>query len=330
MFSNETADSSSPPILLISLTISIVVFLIIGIWKTRSGFLHTPGTSVVLYPVDCMVDLMTELAEHKELLGKEMEKKIQDSEMRRIKALEESVKKGQEVRKKNNDMRKLEEERNQAREDARQRRCDIEWLFSKRNRTHISLAPELRWPSFPEISAASSSSTRGADPKLPAAGGSSTTDCRLPAAGGASSLFQKTNYGSTAVAQGDPPEIPTTPTLLPPLPSPNRVETTDLVSPSESPLSSTNTSTNSPTPAAASSMTNHHYDHLKCPSKKELKGSFPTNALKEIISIPSHPVPPRGSRNDTSSAPAAISTMDSVTTRLNSKQELPTIPDKKL
>ena len=301
MFSNETADTSSPPILLISLTISIVVFLIIGIWKTRSGFLHTPGTRVVLYPVDCMVDLMTELAEHKELLGKEMEKKIQDSEMRRIKAFEESVKKGQEVRKKSNEMKKLEEERNQAREDARQRRRDIEWLFSKRNRTQISLAPELRWPSFPEISAATaSSSTRGADPKLPAAaaGGSSTTNWQLPVAGGPPSFVQKTSYGSTAVAQGDPPEMPTTTsTLLPPLPSPNDVERTDLVGPRESPLSSTNTNTNSPTPATASSMTNHHHHHhhhhlyhLKHPPpNKPLKGSFPTNALKGTISIPSHP-----------------------------------------
>lgn len=287
MLSNETLHSS-PSILIISLAISIAVFLIIGIWKTRSGVLRNPTR--VLYPVDCMADLMSELAEHKEILGNEMEKKIQDAEIKRIKALTESVKKAQEVTKKTNQMKKLEEERNQAREDARQRRRDIDWLFSKRNGAQISLAPELRWPSFPEISA--SSSTR-ADPKLLA---ESTTE-RL--AGPSSSV--KNTCGT--VAQGVSPEMPT---LSFPPPIPNHAEGADLVSPSGSPLSSTNTN-NSKTPAA--SMT-HHKDL----SKKPLKGTPPTNALKGT-NIPSPPVPPRGPRND-ASAPVP----KDFATRLNSKQ----------
>lgn len=288
MLSNETLNPP-PPTLIISFAISIAVFLIIGIWKTRSGVLCSPTR--VLYPVDCMADLMSELAEHKEILGNEMEKKIQDAEIKRIKALTESAKKAQEVTKKTNQMKKLEEERNQAREDARQRRRDIDWLFSKRNGAQISLAPELRWPSFPEISA--SSSTR-ADPKLPAG---STTEWL---AAGPSSSVQNT-CGN--VAQSDSPEMQTPSS---PPPSPNPAEGADLVSPSGSPLSSTNTN-NSKTPAA--SIT-HHKDL----PKKPLKGNPPTNALKGT-SIPSPPVPPRGPRNGTS-APVP---KDSAT-RLNSKQ----------
>lgn len=287
MLSNNTLNSS-PPILIISLAISIVVFLIIGIWKTRSGTLRNPTR--LIYPVDCMADLMSELAEHKEILGNEMEKKIQDAEIKRIKALTDSAKKAQEVTKKTNQMKKLEEERNQAREDARQRRRDIDWLFSKRNGAQISLAPELRWPSFPEISA--SSSTR-ADPKHPA---ESTTEWLA----GPSSSVQNT-CGN--VTQGDSPEMPTPSS---PPPSPNHAEGADLVSPSGSPVISTNTN-NSKTPAA--SIT-HHKDL----SKELLKGKPPINALKGT-SIPPLQVPPRGPRNSTS-APVP---KDSAT-RMNSKQ----------
>lgn len=287
MSSNETLNSS-PPILITSLAISIAVFLIIGIWKRRSGDLRNPRR--VLYPADCMAELMSELAEHKEMLGNEMEKKIQDAEIKRIKALTESAKKAQEVMKKTHQMKKLEEERNQAREDARQRRRDIDWLFSKRKGAQISLAPELRWPSFPEISA--SSSTR-ADPKFPAG----STTGRLA---GSSSSVQNT---CGTVAQGVSPEMPT---LSSPPPIPNHAGGADLVSPSGSPLSSASTN-NSKTTAA--SMT-HHKDF----SKKPLKGNPPTDALKGT-SISSPPVPHHGPRNGTS-APVP---KDSAT-RLNSKQ----------
>lgn len=297
MLDNETPNSS-PPLLIVSLAISVAVFLIIGIWKTRSGGLRNPTR--VLYPVDCMADLMSELAEHKEILGREMEKKIQVAEMKRIKALTDSMKKAQEVTKKTNQMKKLEEERNQAREDARQRRRDIEWLFSKRKGVQIALAPELRWPSFPEIPA--SSSTR-ANPKLPAG---SPTECLA----GPSSSVQNT-CGN--VAQGDSPEMPT-PSFPPP--RPNHAEGAVLVSSSGSPLSSTNTNS-SKTPSA--SITHHHKDH----SKKPLKGNPPTNALKGT-SIPSPPVLPRGSRNGTS----AVAVPKDSATRLNSKQT--PVPGKKL
>lgn len=235
MLSNET-PKSSPPMLIISLAISIAVFLIIGIWKTRSGVFR--NQTRVLYPVQCRADLMSELAEHKEILGNEMEKKIQDAEMKCIKALAESAKKAREVTKKTNQMKKLEEERNQAREDARQRRHDIDWLFSKRNRAQVSLAPELRWPSFPEISA--SSSTR-ADSKLPAG---STTEWLAGS-------FPSVQNTCGTVAQGVSPKPPT-PSSLPP--SLNHAEVVDLVSPSGTPLSSTN---NNNSKAPATSITYH-------------------------------------------------------------------------
>lgn len=289
MMSNETPNSS-PIVFIVSLVISFVVFLIIGICKKRSDVFRNPTR--VLYSVDCMADLMSELAEHKELLGQEMEKRVQDAEMKRMKAHTESMKKTHEVTKKTHQMKRLEEERNQAREDARQRRRDIEWLFSKRNGAQTALAPELRWPSFPEIPA--SSSTR-ANPKLPPG---SSTESRA----GSSSSVQNT-CGN--VVQGDSPEMPT-PSF--PSPSPNHAEAVDLVSTSGSPMSSTKTN-NSKTPAA--SITHHHKDL----SKKSLKGNPPTNALKGT-SIYSPPVPPRVARNSTS---AAAVPKDSAT-RLNPKQ----------
>lgn len=286
MLYNETLDSS-PPMLIISLAISIVTFLIIGMWKTRSGIFR--NRTSVLYPIDCMADLMSELAEHKEILGNEMEKKIQDAEMKRIKALAESVKKAREVTKKANLMKKLEEERNQAREDARQRRRDIDWLFSKRNRAQVSLPPELRWPSFPEISA--SSSTR-AGPKPPAG---STTESLT----GSSSSVQN---NCDTVAPGVSNEL-LTPSSSPP--SPNHAEGADLLSPSGSPLSLTHAN-NTKTPAA---YTTYHKDL----SKKPLKGYPPTNAL-ESPSILSPPAPPQEPRNN-ASVPVAT---DSAT-HINSK-----------
>lgn len=290
MMSNETPNSS-PIVFIVSLVISFVVFLIIGICKKRSDVFRNPTR--VLYSVDCMADLMSELAEHKELLGQEMEKKVQDAEMKRMKAHTESMKKTHEVTKKTHQMKRLEEERNQAREDARQRRRDIEWLFSKRNGAQTALAPELRWPSFPEIPA--SSSTR-ANPKLPT--GSPTDSLARP-----SSSVQKT-CGN--VTQGDSPEMPT-PSL--PSPSLNHAEGVDLVSTSGSPLSSTKTN-NSKTPAA--SITHHHHKDL---SKKPLKGNPPTNALKGTSIYPP-PVPPRVARNRYS---AYVVPKDSAT-RLNSTQ----------
>lgn len=246
--------------LIISLAISTATFLIIGMWKMRSGVFR--NQTRVLYPIDCMADLMSELAAHKEILANEMEKKIQDAEMKRIKALAESAKKAQEVTKKAKQIKILEEERNQAREDARQRRHDIDWLFSKRKGAQVSLAPELCWPSFPEISASSSTRT---GPK-PLAG--STTE-RLA---GSSSSVQHT---CGTVAHGVSPEMPT-PSSTPP--SPNHAEEADLLSPSGSPLSLTNTN-NSKTPAA--SIT-YNKDRLI----KPLKVHPHTSALKRAQQSP--------------------------------------------
>lgn len=292
MMSDETPNSS-PIVFIVSLVISTVIFLITGLWKTRSDVFGNPTR--VLYSVDSVADFMTELAEHKELLGKEMERKVQDAEMKRIKALTESMNKAQEMTKKTHQMKRLEEECNQAREDARQRRRDIEWLFSKRNGAQIALAPELRWPSFPEIPA--SSSTTRANPKLPA--GSPTESL----AAGPSSSVQTTCRN---VAHGDSPEM-RTPSFPPP--SPNHAEGVfDLVSSSGSPLISTKTN-NSKIPAA--SITHHHKEL----SKKPRKGNPPANAVKRT-SIPWPPVPSRGARHGTS---AAGGPKDSAT-RFNSKQ----------
>lgn len=247
------------------------------------GVFRSPTS--VLYPADRMADLMSELAEHKEILGTEMEKKIQDAEMKRIQALTESAKKAQEVTKKTNQMKRLEEERNQAREDARQRRHDIDWLFSKRrNGAQVSsLAPELRWPSFPEIPASSSTH---AGPK--------------PLAESTTLSVQTTS--AAAAAQGASPEM-STPSSPPP--GPNLAEAADLRNPSASP----STITNDPKIPAASIMTHH-----KDPSKKPFKGNPPPNAPKGPR-LPPPPVPSRGPRNS-ASAPVP---KDSAT-RMNSKQ----------
>lgn len=248
--------------LIISFAVSIVVFLILGMWKTGMGVFRSHTS--VLYPADRMADLMSELAEHKEILGNEMEKKIQDAEMKRIQALTESAKKAQEVTEKTSQMKRLEEERNNAREDAQQSRRDIDWLFSKRNGAQASsLAPELRWPSFPEIAASSS-----------------TQVCPKTLAEPTTLSVQNT-YG--AADQGFFPEMPTP---WSPPPGPNLTESADLRNPSGSP----STNTNSPKLPAASIT--HHKD----PSKKPLKGN-PSKGP----SIPPPQVPPGRPRNITSS-----------------------------
>lgn len=163
---------------------------------------------MLYYPVDCTVaDLMSELAAQKEIIGNEMEKKIQDAEIKRIKALAESVKAAEEATKKTKQVMKLEEERNEAREEARQRRRDIDWLFSKRNRAQVSLAPELRWPSFPEISASSSSTRAG--PNSPSG---STTESLLA---GSSSSVEKVCGTAQAGFSPEMPIHPSSPTSLP-------------------------------------------------------------------------------------------------------------------
>lgn len=266
--------------LVISFAVSIVVFLILGMWKTGMGVFRRHTS--VLYPADRMADLMSELAQHKEFLGNEMEKKIQDAEMKRIQALTESAKKAQEVTKKTNQMKRLEEERNHAREDAQQRRRDIDWLFSKRNVAQASsLAPELRWPSFPEIAASSSTQM------------------------GPKALAEPTTLSvrntSTAAAQGVSSEMPTPSS---PPPGPNLAGSADLRNPGGSP----STNTNHPKLPAAS-ITRH-----KDPSKKPIKGNLFPKAPKGP-SIPPPQVPPGGPRNSTS----APMPKDSAT-RTNSKQ----------
>lgn len=236
----------------------------------------------VLYPADRLADLMSELAEHKEILGNEMEKKIQDAEMKRNQALTETAKKAQEVTKKTNQMKRLEEERNQAREDARQRRRDIDWLFAKRNGAQVSsLAPELRWPSFPEP-AASSSTQAGPKPL-------------------AKSTTLSVQNNSAAAAQYVSPEMPTPSS---PSPGPNLAGAADLHNPSGFPSANTNGSK-----IPATFMT-HHKDS----SKNHLKGNPSPNAAKgPSISPPQ--VPLGGPRNSTS-APVS---KDSAT-RMKSEQ----------
>lgn len=237
MLSVETSNSS-PPLLIISFAVSIVIFLILGMWKTDMGVFRSHPS--VLYPADRMADLMSELAEHKEILGNEMVKKVQDAEMKRIQALSESAKKAHEVTKKTNQMKRLEEERNQAREDARQRQRDVDWLFAKRNGAQVSsLAPELRWPSFPE--------TR-ASPSIQA---------------GPKPLAKST----TLSTQGVSPEMPTPSSASS---GPNLAGAADLRNPSGSPPTNTN-DTQLPT----ASLT-----HQKDPLNKPLKGNPPPNVPK--------------------------------------------------
>lgn len=212
----------------------------------------------VLYPADRMADLMSELAEHKEILGNVMEKKIQDAEMKRIQALTESAKKAQEVTKKTNQMKRLEEERNRARDDAQERRRDIDWLFSKRNGAQASsLAPELRWPSFPEIVASSST------PVVPKTLAEPTTVS-----------VQNT---SAAAAQCVSPEMPTPSS---PPPSSNLAGSADLCN------SSGSQSTNTSNPNLPAASITPYKDH----SKKPLKGNpFPKAPKGPSISPVSNP-----------------------------------------